>query len=183
MKIGTKSLLFGVHQFLWHPWTVLQAWRILYPQSRVGVPLLISIFCHDLGYFGCPNMDGPEGKLHPEVGAKLARWLVQRWLWFAYPDLGRLDVELNGLIVLQFTQYHSSHLAAMHGRHPSPLYLADKASILCDPPWFYKLRARLSGEWKEYVDNSPKKGLGIDAWHGWYYARVFDRVMDFFQSR
>lgn len=27
MRIGTKSILFGVHQFIWHPVTVYIAWR------------------------------------------------------------------------------------------------------------------------------------------------------------
>lgn len=57
--VGTRSLLFGVHQFLWHPWTVYRAWRYLY-----GKPTwreVVCIFLHDLGYFGKPNMDGEEG--------------------------------------------------------------------------------------------------------------------------
>lgn len=56
MKTGTKSLLFGVHQFIWHPLTVLLAWIKLY-----GWPAweeLVCIIIHDWGYWGKSNMDG-----------------------------------------------------------------------------------------------------------------------------
>ena len=70
MKTGTKSVLFGVHQFAWHPVTVLLAWLDLY-----GCPKPWEAFCilvHDLGYMGKSEMDGPEGHHHPELGAKIA---------------------------------------------------------------------------------------------------------------
>lgn len=68
MTTGTKSLLFGVHQFLWHPLTVLLAWVYLY-RSFPNPKELLCIFVHDWGYWGCPNMDGPEGERHPERAA------------------------------------------------------------------------------------------------------------------
>jgi len=65
MKVGTKSVLFGAHCFFLHPWFVAAAWWKLY-----GFPfdlrLWVAFFCHDLGYLGKPNMDGPEGETHPE---------------------------------------------------------------------------------------------------------------------
>jgi hypothetical protein len=74
MKIGTKSVLFGAHCFLLHPWFVLWAWIKLY-----GFPwdprLWVAFFVHDLGYWGKPNMDGPEGETHVELGAKIMGWL------------------------------------------------------------------------------------------------------------
>ena len=70
MTIGTKSVLFGAHQFLLHPWFVAWGWWTLY-----GFPfdprLWVAFFVHDLGYIGKPNMDGPEGELHPRFGARL----------------------------------------------------------------------------------------------------------------
>jgi len=71
MTVGTKSILFGVHQFLWHPITVGLAWKHLYgvwPNRYEWV----AIFCHDLGYWGKSNMDGAEGRTHPKRGAELA---------------------------------------------------------------------------------------------------------------
>lgn len=70
MKIGTKSVLFGAHQFLIHPWFVALGWWKLY-----GFPfdprLWVAFFVHDLGYIGKPNMDGPEGERHPVFGASI----------------------------------------------------------------------------------------------------------------
>jgi hypothetical protein len=55
MKVGTKSVLFGAHCFLIHPFFVAAAWIKLY-----GFPwdprLWIAFFVHDLGYFGKPNI-------------------------------------------------------------------------------------------------------------------------------
>src|SRR5262245_41708328 len=94
MKIGTKSVLFGVHQFLWHPLTVGLAWRKLYgvwPRAEGWV----AIFCHDLGYSVCTNIDGPEGRLHPERGAKLALKTARR--------LGMSEKQANLARVLAIT--------------------------------------------------------------------------------
>ena len=51
MNIGTKSVLFGAHQFLIHPWFVAWGWWTLY-----GFPwdprLWVAFVVHDLGYIG-----------------------------------------------------------------------------------------------------------------------------------
>lgn len=69
MKIGTKSILFGVHQFAIHPVILALAWTKLF-----GMPtdprLWLAFGLHDIGYIGKPNMDGKEGETHPELGAK-----------------------------------------------------------------------------------------------------------------
>lgn len=70
IPMGTRSLLWGAHQFLIHPLFVALAWWRLY-----GFPwdprLWVAFFVHDLGYWGMPNMDGPEGEEHPRLGAAL----------------------------------------------------------------------------------------------------------------
>ncbi len=127
--LGTKSLLFGVHQFAWHPITVWLAWRDLYgrPSWREAVCIVI----HDWGYWGCADMDGTVGKQHPRLGAKIA----DRLFGPAYHDL---------------VLHHSRHLAKELGATPSRLCWADKLSMLYDPAWFYLLRARSTGELREY---------------------------------
>ncbi len=74
MKVGTKSVLFGAHQFILRPLFVAAAWWKLY-----GFPwdprLWVAFFVHDLGYWGKPNMDGPEGERHVEFGARVMRFL------------------------------------------------------------------------------------------------------------
>lgn len=152
MKVGTKSLLFGVHQFLYHPWTVARAWRRLYRRWPTFEEA-ICIFCHDLGYGGKPNMDGPEGRSHPELGADIAAELV--YLWRELRGHPEEVCDSGYLWAWHLTINHSTHSANARGQHTSMLYLADKASILCEYRWFYLLRARLSGELTEYIANSP----------------------------
>lgn len=154
MKIGTKSILFGVHQFIWHPLTVGLAWRKLFrvwPTWREWV----CIFVHDLGYWGKPNIDGPEGKVHPELGARLAL----RWF-----DRSHYDLVL----------FHSRDYSRAFGANPSKLCWADKYSVMFDPRWFYLLRSKLSGEVNEFRDNAPEyqRKERDSYWFDWYRAKV-----------
>lgn len=158
MKIGTKSILFGVHQFLWHPLTVGLAWRRLFkvwPTWREWV----CIFVHDLGYWGKPNIDGKEGRTHPIFGAHLASNLLDTGGSQAYFDL---------------TLYHSREYAKGNNEEPSLLCWADKYCVLCEPRWFYLLRARLSGEIREFKGHAvPHIGKVSDlAWLNWYRAKI-----------
>lgn len=158
MNIGTKSVLFGVHQFLWHPWTVGLAWRRLYqvwPTWREW----FCIFVHDLGYWGKPNIDGPEGREHPVFGANLASDLLDRNGSQGYFD---------------FTLFHSREYAKANWREPSPLCWADKYSVLCEWRWFYLLRARLSGEIREFKGNAPEhvRPESDKFWLNWYRTKV-----------
>lgn len=154
MKIGTRSLLFGVHQFVWHPITVWLAWRSLYgafPSWRETVCIIV----HDWGYWGADDMDGPTGKMHPVRGA----WIADRLFGEEYRDLVFL---------------HSRSLAARVGANPSKLCWPDKFSMCFDPPAFYLFRARLSGELKEYRRHAHTAGF-IPAFapdHAWHRKLV-----------
>lgn len=139
LPVGTQSLLWGVHQVLWHPWTVWRAWRALYgaaPNWRECVCIVV----HDWGYWGCEAMDGSDGLLHPVRGARVAGWL------FGF-DHYKLVLD------------HSRFLCARCGRVPSRLCWADKFSLLFEPAWFYLLRARLSGELREYRELAAERGF------------------------
>ena len=157
ISAGTKSLLFGVHQFLYHPLTVGLAWRKLFgvwPTRREWV----CIFVHDIGYFGKPNMDGPEGRTHPEAGADIAGYLL-------------------GTHYGNFTLYHSREYAKLYGNEgPSLLAWADKYCVCVEPRWFYLLRARLSGEIKEYKANAPEhvRHQSDLYWLNWYRNKVIN---------
>ncbi len=138
MKTGTKSILFGTHQFLIHPVAVLRAWVHLY-----GSPTWKEVICiiiHDWGYWGKAKMDDDEGERHPEFAAYLA------WDWFH-------DMNLWALC-----QYHSRHYARRRNAEPSRLCWADKLSIQYDPWWFQLPRAWASGELREYRDTAAKTG-------------------------
>jgi hypothetical protein len=166
MKIGTRSILFGCHQFLWHPLTVWRAWRFLYGRNPSWRETL-AIICHDIGYIGCEDIDGPEGKLHPELGAHWAAHLggfLQQYDW----DL------------FFFTACHSRDWAKMHGLKVSPAYAADKYSIFYDPEWFYLFRVRLTGELAEFKQNAIrsghlKPGATDREWFRFYRANVLAR--------
>lgn len=157
MKRGTKSLLFGVHQFLLHPLTVFFAWVWLY-RKLPTLKETVCIVIHDWGYWGKPNMDGAEGENHPEVGARIA---------------GRLfGKEYHDLCLL-----HSRHYARNAGKEPSLLCWADKMSILCEPWWMYLPRALASGELHEYRIIADGTGfVPLSATHREWYRWIQDRL-------
>ena len=147
MKIGTRSILFGIHAFWFHPVTVARAWRACYG-GRPNWWQLIAIFCHDLAYWGKPNIDGPEGKQHPFGGARIAARIVGLLRGSLKPD-GR---------TYRFTLLHSRDMARQFNTPASPLCWADKVSIFFDPPWFYLLRGKLSGEIAEFKQHAIAGG-------------------------
>lgn len=130
MRIGTRSLLYGAHQFLLHPMCLAIAWWKLY-----GFPadprLWIAFIVHDWGYWGKPNMDGDEGQRHPELG-------------------GRIMARLFGPAWGDFTQLHSRYYAKLAGREPSALCAADKLVLLVTPRWLYLPMVQATGEADEY---------------------------------
>ncbi len=139
MKIGTKSVLFGAHCFLIHPFFVMAAWIKLY-----GFPLhpaiWLSFFFHDLGYWGKPNMDGEEGEAHVELGAKVLGFLFgKKWA--------------------DFSRYHSRFYAKKDGVNYSKLCVADKLAICLEPHWLYLPRVNWSREIHEYMAQA-KNGDG-----------------------
>ena len=163
MKVGTKSLLFGVHQFLYHPLTVGLAWRKLFgvwPTRKEW----ICIFVHDLGYWGKENMDGKEGRMHPEFGARLAHQLADR------PSI------TGSSAYYELTLFHSREYAKMAGQEPSLLAWADKYCVCVEPRWLYLLRARLSGEIREYKANAPEhvRHCSDLFWLNWYRTKVLN---------
>lgn len=142
MKIGTKSLLFGVHAFYVHPFFVALAWWKLY-----GFPydprLWVAFFLHDIGYWGKPNMDGKEGELHPHLGADM--------MMILFDDFSLNSFDEGYKKWRNFTLYHSRYLAKKHGVKYSQLCVADKLVIAIMPRWFYLLQVNLSGEIHEYM--------------------------------
>ena len=177
MKIGTKSVLFGAHCFLIHPFFVMVAWIKLY-----GFPLhpaiWISFFFHDLGYLGKPNMDGEEGETHVELGAKVLSVFDYRFIFKNvhevyrnyphYTNLGYKKVfEFAGYVFAKrntkkwsnFSRYHSRFYAKKDGVNYSKLCVADKLAITLEPHWLYLPRVNWTGEINEYMTQA-KNGDG-----------------------
>lgn len=134
MKIGTKSLLFGVHQFAIHPWYVHKAWRLLFGR-RPRLYELAAIITHDWGYWGCADMDGFEGEMHP---ARMQQWWLRRFGAFGR----QVSLEVSG---------HSGFYAKLKQIPFSRLYCADKLATALYPRRLYLLLAVLSGEIEEYM--------------------------------
>lgn len=150
MKVGTKSLLFGAHQFLLHPIFVTLAWKKLYkkwPNKMERGCVLI----HDWGYYSKPNMDGAEGETHPEWAAN---WALQ------HMD-SHTDKVMDGYMCLHkyrnrppwcsLLLFHSRFYAKKFKNKPSKLCWADKLGTAMYPVWLWVLLCKLTGELDEYM--------------------------------
>jgi hypothetical protein len=184
MKIGTKSVLFGVHQFFWHPFTVFLAWCELY-----GMPdwkETVCIFIHDLGYIGCSNMDGDEGENHPYYAAQVAHALYDgkvyaRIDYYPRPVGTKMEFPIPSTYWRDLCLYHSRGTAKKYNAEPSKLCWADKLSIKYDPWFLYLPRAILSGEIKEYRKRADEFGeLKYDKtnreWYQWSHDRMIRKA-------
>lgn len=177
VRVGTKSVLFGAHAFWFHPYVVWRAFRRLYGRQPIFWEA-VAILVHDLGYWGKPNMDGPEGETHPEGGARIIHWL--------YTKLHRSKCEWAASHWACWTKYHSRYYAHLHNAKPTELCWADKASIWFEPEWFYLFRTRLSGELLEYRLNAHKcipLVFPDRCWLHWYKDKVVVQVRDRIPAR
>jgi hypothetical protein len=168
MNVGTKSLLFGVHQFLWHPFTVILAWHRLFSRWP-SFDEFVAIMVHDWGYWGSPNMDGPEGEDHPSRSAHI---FLKYYLEKRFPLGNKEPQKMFDLYNLVW--YHSRHLARDHGVEPSKLCYSDKYSMAYGTWWLYLPRAWLSGELHEYRLMSSKNqwNIPLTASHRTWYKRA-----------
>lgn len=151
MKNGTKSLLFGVHQFLIHPIIILWAWWIIYRRFP-RLYELCAIITHDWGYWGLAKMDDEQGERHPKI--------IADWWW----KIGSTSLTSTfRWSVSQEILGHSRFYITRHGGNPTLLFRADKLAIALYPRWLYLLLANLSGEIKEYIEiaNNNKDGKYI----------------------
>ena len=166
IPVGTKSVLVGAHQFLFHPFTVLLAWIELYgwPNWKECVCILV----HDLGYWGCSDMEGDAGQRHPVAGATIA----ERWL----DRTNNRATPYRDLVM-----YHSRTHAEVCGYFPSKLCWADKLCVKFDPWWFYLFRVWLSGEKEEYRREADAAGLfplskSDREWYEWARERMIRKA-------
>lgn len=154
MRVGTKSVLFGAHCFFLHPWFVAFGWWKLY-----GFPIdprvWVAFFVHDIGYLGKPNMDGPEGERHVELGARVMATLFDRTKTTLIPGT---DIAIGrwGL----FSLCHSRYYAKRVGLPLSLLTFADKLSIVYTPAWLYLPMVTATGEVREYLKQAQTADSG-----------------------
>jgi hypothetical protein len=169
MRAGTKSLLFGEHQFLIHPLYVALAWRSMFGFPR-DLRLWLCFLVHDWGYWGKEDMDGESGRKHPWPGAVLAHRLLDRGPGISYAWM-------------DFCLYHSRYIAEkgmIFERPVSRLALADKMSFVMMPWWVYLPLAWLSGSLREYMDNGRGMGeptVGYREWHRALCSKTLEWVV------
>jgi hypothetical protein len=169
MKVGTKSLLFGVHQFLWHPFTVILAWHHLFSKWP-SFDEFVAIMVHDWGYWGSPNMDGPEGEDHPRRSAVFFANYYLRW---RYREVS-MSSYIKKVFLYNLVKLHSRHLARTEDVRPSKLCYADKYSMAYDPWWLYLPRAWASGELDEYrlMSSVNQWNIPLSTSHRVWYKRA-----------
>ena len=142
MNIGTKSVLYGAHCAIVHPWFLAVAWWKLY-----GFPwdirLWAAFWLHDIGYFSKRDMDGTDGETHVELGARIMALLFGE-SWGA------------------FTAAHSRYWAKRNGRQFSRLCVADKLAFVLTPAWLYLPMARATGELSEYMLRAKERQAGSE---------------------
>ena len=181
MKIGTKSVLYGAHCFLIHPWFVMFAWWKLYGFPN-DIRLWVAFFVHDLGYIGKINMDGIEGETHVELGARIMHifdlWQRREEILFN-PSRAEINAKIEQGYKLKrafkywgpwlfvkwersykwhnFSLYHSRFYAKKDGVQFTALCVADKLAICLEPAWLYLPRVRWTGEINEYMNLAVRK--------------------------
>ena len=130
ISLGTKTLLFGVHQIFVHPALVTWAWVHLYG-SFPSFKEFVCIFIHDWGYWGVEELKGEEGDRHPELGAKIA-------------------TKLFGKEWGDFVLGHSMYYCTRNNLKRSSLFDADKYWHCMVPFWFYRILSQPTGELQHY---------------------------------
>lgn len=169
LSIGTRSVLFGAHCFLLHPWFVAWGWLRVFGFRRVWIgrrPIV-------------DYVEENSGRRWPVIVYRDEFASIFRpalWIAFIVHDIGYLgkpnmDGEegeqhpRTGAAIMRFlfgepwgkfVLYHSRFLAKRDGATPSPLCIADKWAIVAEPWWLYLPRVNLTGEIAEYMAKSSK---------------------------
>jgi hypothetical protein len=169
MKVGTKSLLFGVHQVIIHPIFIFIAWWKLFGFPR-NFRLWIAFIVHDWGYWGKSNMDGKgEGENHPLLGANIMHKLFDKK--HKVTNIGRGQTIMTGgtYTWYNFTLFHSRFYAEKENHPISKLCVADKYVFCIQPKWMYLPMAKWSGEIYEYMDeNRNRSGHSYKDENDWF---------------
>lgn len=198
MKIGTKSVLYGAHQFAIHPWFVAYAWWKLHGFKSVFI-----------GEYDYPDfLEQNDGKRYPlpwRRDAFTSLWHWKLWLAFFIHDLGylgkpnmdgpegeqhpylgaRIMYALGGYqrqVWHDLLLYHSRFLAKQNNAQPSVFCIADKLAIVVTWRWLYMLLVRSTGEVAEYMERSQSRndtggkyvGMNLDTENinAWYDSMI-----------
>lgn len=190
MKIGTKSVLYGAHCFLFHWFFVALGWFHLYGLRRVAIG--------DKMVQGRPTVGDIVNVTVPPSYRRVQMtglWDPRLWLAFFLHDIGyigkpnmdgdegethpelacRLMNRWFGAPWGQFCLFHSRFYAKKLDHPVSPLCYADKMAIVFTPTWLYLPFVRATGEIKEYMKLAEKMNDGAG---GGKYASMQLSVAD-----
>jgi hypothetical protein len=184
MKMGTKSLLIGAHQFIWHPLTLFMAWVYLYREFP-GWKECVCMFIHDWGYWGLDNMEGEGGEKHPYLGANLA-WIYldrKQVVFDGYSPTVTIPTASLNKTYFYMCLFHSRTLADKFKMKPSRLCRVDKLSAMFERWWIYLPRVWLSGEWREYRAEAAQSGVHPATtsdieWFNWARERMIRKALN-----
>jgi hypothetical protein len=155
MNMGTRSVLYGAHCAVIHPWFLAAAWWKLYGFPW-DVRLWAAFWLHDIGYFSKRDMDGSDGETHVELGARIMALLFgEPWG--------------------TFTAAHSRYWAKKNGRQFSRLCVADKLAFVLTPAWLYLPMATATGELAEYMLRAKERQAGSEHFTALESAQLHSR--------
>jgi len=146
MTEGTKSYLFGCHQFFMHPLMVIIAWIKLFNSFPMFWEL-VCIFLHDIGHIGKNYLsDYEQKKKYWELGANIADKLFGKKGYY--------------LIALHTKQ------SGIGKNAQSTLLYADKYSWVIAPVWWLRLNDKVEAfgkqrsleTWRKMVKENWDKG-------------------------
>jgi hypothetical protein len=178
MRIGTKSVLVGAHQFLLHPLLLALGWWKAYGFAPVRIGVIR--YDHHVAP-GVAHLFG-NGVIQVTRGVMTSLWDPRLWLVFIVHDLGYLGKpnmdgpegethpefgaaimrRLCGDVWGDFVLLHSRYYAKRLNRPLSPLCIADKWVIVLEPSWLYLPRVVLSGEVWEFVRHGQLRAAKMD---------------------
>lgn len=174
MRIGTRSVLFGVHCFLIHPLLVALAWWKVHGLARVKIG-------ERLVWRSTRLNSGAELRRAMLLPVRASILDARVWVAFFVHDLGYLakpnmdgaegetHPELGAAIMRRlfgepwgdFVLLHSRYYAKKLGRPVSALSYPDKMVIVLEPWWLYLPRAWATGELYEYMEVGAQRA---DRW-------------------
>lgn len=146
MRAGTKTVLFGTHQFILHPIFVFAAWLIRY-HSFPKLHQLLAIAVHDLGLLGRKDVDGTDGERHPQIVHDILEHIGN---FLSLRGLSRISVFFYSAAA-EVIGHSRFYVINSNGKYNlSMLFQADKLGSALYPSWLYIPLGLLSGEIREY---------------------------------
>lgn len=121
-------------------------------------------------------MDGPEGEVHVELGAKIMHALFD-WGIETDWESQHLNSSIFKKTWYDFTRFHSRYYAKQYNRSVSKLAYADKLAFCLTPRWMYLPMVKASGEIEEYLavkkyGDLRNSGMDLKVWHKIVYDYI-----------